>query len=71
MNVFPHSRVCSLIKNAHFGKSFLPEWGDRSQFLASSKCEPTLDELDRSFNADFASHGEQQVEMVWHDYKFM
>ena len=70
MDVLPNSGVGLPVANAHFGKSFLPEWFD-SQFPVGAESESSLDELNCPFNADFAAKREQQVKVVGYDDEFV
>jgi hypothetical protein len=49
----------------------LPNWRPHREFFPCPKGKPALDELDGSLNSGNAIDGEQQVEMVRHDYEIV
>lgn len=59
------------VPNPHFRKPFLPKRSLRSKFFSRSKCEPTLDELDRPLNRYSGFERKQQVKMIGHDHKLV
>ena len=48
-------------------ESALPNRRVKSEFLAGAKRESAFDELDRAFDADFITHGDEHVKMIRHD----
>src|SRR6266446_7761962 len=70
-NVLSNLRIRRRVQNPEFRKTLLPKWGFHAQFLAGAERESALDELDRFLNADFTSHGQEQMKVVRHDHEFM
>ena len=59
------------IGDTHLREAFLPDRGAESKLPSGPEREATLDELQRSLDADVAFDREQGMEVVGHDDEFV
>ena len=60
-----------LIDDTYIRIPSLPNLASKSQFLVSPKRKATLDQLHRFLKRQITGNGHQDVNVIWHDDKFV
>src|SRR5260221_465500 len=64
-------REALVVVDSHLGEPALPDFSQLPRLLFQPKGESTLNELHGFLNGHVAAYRDQQVHVIWHDYKVM